>query len=51
MARYVVPHFRGAVELRQASWNHAWRNHENFAGAAAAAIQSETEKYQARKKG
>ncbi len=49
MARYVIPHFRGAVQLRQASWEHAHRNHEQFAGAAAAAIKNETEKYQARK--
>src|SRR3546814_17635834 len=49
MARYVVPHFRGAVQLREARRDHARRNRAHVAGPAAAPDKSEREQYQARK--
>lgn len=51
IARHVMPHFQGSNEWRRESYDHAFRNRDVFVGAASAAVQSETERYQARRKG
>lgn len=51
IARHVMPHFQGSNEWRRESYDHAFRNRDVFVGAASAAVQSETERYQSRRKG
>lgn len=51
MARYVFPHFQNSNRLREASYDYSHANWEVFAGRGADAIQSEIDRYRARKKG
>jgi limonene 1,2-monooxygenase len=51
MARYVFPHFQNSNRLRAASYDYSHANWEVFAGRGADAIQSEIDRYRARKKG
>ena len=48
MARYVMPHFQSANDLRRFSYDYSYHNRDEFVGAAQAAVQSEIDKYKAR---
>jgi limonene 1,2-monooxygenase len=50
MARYVFPHFQNTNTLRRISYDLSHANRDRFAGAGAAAVQAEIDRYN-RKKG
>lgn len=51
IARYVMPHFQGSNGLRDFSYDYSHKNRDVFVGAASKAVQTEIERYQARKAG
>jgi limonene 1,2-monooxygenase len=51
IARYVFPHFQRSNEMRDYSYDFSFTNRDKFVGQAAQAIQSEIDRYAARKKG
>ena len=51
LARYVFPHFQNLNRLRDISYDYSYKNRDAFVGEAAQAVQTEIDKYQARKKG
>ena len=48
MSRHVIPHFQNLNDLRRASYDYSHENREVFVGQAAAAVQVEIDKQQAR---
>lgn len=50
MARYVFPHFQRSNETRDLSYDFSFKNRDKFVGQAADAIQSEIDRYEAKKK-
>ena len=48
MARYVMPHFQSANDLRRFSYDYSFENRDKFVGAAQDAVQSEIDKHKAR---
>ncbi len=51
ISRYVFPHFQNTNWLRDYSYEYSFKNRDAFVGEAAQAIQTEIDRYQARKKG
>ncbi|MDA0662186.1 MAG: LLM class flavin-dependent oxidoreductase [Proteobacteria bacterium] len=51
ISRYVFPHFQRSNDMRDLSYDFSFTNRDKFVGQAANAIQSEIDRYQARKKG
>jgi limonene 1,2-monooxygenase len=51
ISRYVFPHFQRSNDMRDFSYDFSFTNRDKFVGQAANAIQSEIDRYQARKKG
>ncbi|MEX2617183.1 MAG: LLM class flavin-dependent oxidoreductase [Alphaproteobacteria bacterium] len=51
ISRYVFPHFQRSNDMRDYSYDFSFANRDRFVGQAADAIQSEIDRYQARKKG
>lgn len=51
IARYVMPYFQGTNALRSFSYDYSFENRDVFVGAANKAVQTEIERYVARKTG
>ncbi len=49
MARYVVPHFQGSMELRRDAYTHTAANRELYVGAVDDAIKTEIQRYEDRR--
>jgi limonene 1,2-monooxygenase len=49
IARYVMPHFQRSNRLRDVSYTYSRDNKDKFQGQAAQAVQSEIDRYKARK--
>ncbi len=50
MARYVIPHFQGAMERQRDSYAHTTANRETFVGAVDDAIKTEIQRYEERRR-
>jgi len=50
MARYVIPHFQGAMEAQRDSYTHVTANRETYVGAVNDAISTETRRYEERQR-
>ena len=51
MARYVIPHFQGALAVRHEHFDTIAANREIYVPAANAAVSDETERYEERRSG
>jgi limonene 1,2-monooxygenase len=50
MARYVIPHFQGAMDVQRDAHAHATANRETYVGAVTDAITTEIDRYEERQK-
>jgi len=51
MARYVVPHFQGAMDAQREAYAHTTANRATYVGAVDDAINTEIERYEERQRG